>query len=273
MKCLPGHPSEERKVPSPFPGMDPYIESWIWGDFHARLIPAIYDQLSPRLPDRYVASTELFVWRVDESAQERTLTGGPEIFMSESGRSTSATAAAVAAAPINSVLPGVVRKQKHIKVIDRLGRRVVTVIECLSPSNKAGSGDGQAYRLKREEYVSSGLNLVEIDLLRNGIRPPLGNPAPPIVDYYVLVNRGDNAGAFGIWPFSVREAFPSVCVPLDPDVADVTIDLKACFDHVYDIGRYAVQFDYALPPSIPLREPDAAWARELLGSRAAPRDA
>ncbi len=26
-------------MPSPFPGMDPHIESWIWEDFHARWSP------------------------------------------------------------------------------------------------------------------------------------------------------------------------------------------------------------------------------------------
>ena len=253
-------------MPSPFPGMDPYIESWIWGDFHGRLIPAIYDQISPNLPDRYVASTDLFIWRVDKSA-EQLLLGGPDIYVSANQPGESGTNVATLAAPVVTTLPGVVRKQKHIKIIDKAGRRVVTVIECLSPANKVSGEDGIAYRMKREEYIASGINLVEIDLLRAGVRPPLGDPAPPISDYYVLVHRGNEPGRLQIWPFSVREPIPATSIPLDPGVPDLTLDLRACMNHVYDVGRYSRQLDYTKPPLPPLREPDAAWVRELLASR------
>ena len=60
-------------MPSPFPGMDPYIESWIFGSFHSNLITAIYDRLNPRLPKRFIASTELYVWRVDNAESVASL--------------------------------------------------------------------------------------------------------------------------------------------------------------------------------------------------------
>src|SRR5205085_8491389 len=112
---------------------------------------------------------------------------------------------------------------RYIKIIDSEERRIVTVIEVLSPSNKTGSADGQAYRLKREEYIANGINLVEIDLLRSGLRPPLGNPAPPISDYYVLVHRGWEKDRLGIWPISIRDPLPAVPIPLDPDIPDVML--------------------------------------------------
>lgn len=255
-------------MPTPFPGMDPYIESWIWGSFHSNLITAIYDRLNPRLPKRFIASTELFVWRVDNS--ERLLMGGPDVFVSDRDPVPGSGGVATLAAPINTVLPGVVRKQRYVKIIDSEERRVVAVIEILSPSNKTGGEDGQMYRLKREEYLASGISLVEIDLLRAGQRPPLGDPAPPISDYYVLVHRGWERSRIGIWPVSVRESLPLMPIPLDPDVAELTIDLRACIDHVYDFGRYAEQLDYSKPPKPPLREPDATWARDLLASRTNP---
>ncbi len=257
-------------MPSPFPGMDPYIESWIWGDFHSRLIAAIYDRLSPRLPSRYIASTELFIWRVDDLTQERLMLGGPEIYIAKRSRSRGGAAVATVAAPFNTILSGVVRKQKHIKVIDKIGRRVVTVIECLSPSNKSAGDDGQAYRMKRDEYIGSGINLVEIDLLRGGIRLPLGDPAPPISDYYILVNRASEPAHLAIWPFSVRDPMPPAQIPLDADVADIVIDLRACLDHVYDLGRYNEQLSYSKPTSPAMRKPDVAWARKLLANRLNP---
>ncbi|MFO0806804.1 MAG: DUF4058 family protein [Gemmataceae bacterium] len=255
-------------MPSPFPGMDPYLESWIWGEFHSHLITRIYESLNLRLPKRFIASTELYVWRVDDS--QRLLLGGPDVFVSDRDPSPSHGEGAVATleAPIQTTLPGVVKKQRYVKIVDADDRRVVTVIEVLSPSNKSSGEDGQHYRLKREAYIANGVSLVEIDLLRSGQRPPLGDPSPPISDYYLLVHRGWEDSRLGIWPLSIRDPFPlQIPVPLDPDVPDSTLDLRACMDHVYDIGRYSEQLDYTKPPKPPLREPDAAWARELLGPR------
>src|SRR5437867_1545613 len=42
---------------SPFPGMDPYLESH-WGDVHHRLIQYACDALQPRLPEDLVARVE-----------------------------------------------------------------------------------------------------------------------------------------------------------------------------------------------------------------------
>ena len=39
-------------MPSPFPGMDPYIEtSGLWGDFHGSLLAAVRADLNSHLPD------------------------------------------------------------------------------------------------------------------------------------------------------------------------------------------------------------------------------
>ena len=44
-------------MPSPFPGMDPYLEApHMWEDFHARLANEVSDQLTPRLRPRYIAA-------------------------------------------------------------------------------------------------------------------------------------------------------------------------------------------------------------------------
>src|SRR5690242_19345096 len=46
-------------MPTPFPGMDPYLEHPVlWEGVHARLIVALANQLQPRLDPRYVASVE-----------------------------------------------------------------------------------------------------------------------------------------------------------------------------------------------------------------------
>ena len=46
-------------MPSPFPGMDPYIEACgLWGDFHGSLIHGIHGQLADAAPERYLVRTD-----------------------------------------------------------------------------------------------------------------------------------------------------------------------------------------------------------------------
>jgi Protein of unknown function (DUF4058) len=46
-------------MPSPFPGMDPYLEApEFWSEVHNRLIVAIADNLSPKLRPRYRVAVE-----------------------------------------------------------------------------------------------------------------------------------------------------------------------------------------------------------------------
>ena len=42
-------------MPSPFPGMDPYLEGEMWQEFHERLAHQFSAQLMPLLSPRYVA--------------------------------------------------------------------------------------------------------------------------------------------------------------------------------------------------------------------------
>jgi Protein of unknown function (DUF4058) len=42
-------------MPSPFPGMDPYLEGELWQEFHERLSNQISTQLMPKLGAKYVA--------------------------------------------------------------------------------------------------------------------------------------------------------------------------------------------------------------------------
>ena len=62
MDCLEGI------MPSPFPGMDPYLEGYLWPDVHHRLATQISDQLMPHLRPRYVAHIEIQVV-TDESPE------------------------------------------------------------------------------------------------------------------------------------------------------------------------------------------------------------
>ena len=50
-------------MPSPFPGMDPYIEDpFFWSDFHATMMGVMREALNSLLPKKYIAAVERHVW-------------------------------------------------------------------------------------------------------------------------------------------------------------------------------------------------------------------
>ena len=53
-------------MPSPFPGMDPYLEGSLWPDVHASLLPKIRAALVRELPRGYVAQIDQYVWLGEE---------------------------------------------------------------------------------------------------------------------------------------------------------------------------------------------------------------
>jgi hypothetical protein len=160
--------------------------------------------------------------------------------------------------------------QRRLRVWDRAENRVVTAIEILSPCNKTEGPDRNAYLAKRNGYLAAGVNLVELDLLRAGQRPPLGEPPPDPSAYYVLVCRGTRPEETGFWPVGLRDRLPDFPLPLDPEEPDILISLQNLFDGCYDGGRFARRIDYSAPPPVPLPDADAAWARELLAARFLP---
>jgi hypothetical protein len=261
-------------MPSPFPGMDPYLEEpSLWPEFHGALLYCFRAALNAILPPRYAANVDRHVWLHEPDAETRTRIGKPDAYLSEQpgthGEGAGGTATATLPAPAVVTLPVVRREgQRYLRVLDRVNRRVVTVVELLSPSNKDPGPDRDQYLGKRNEYLADGLNLVEIDLLRTGRRPSLGEPLPPPGDYLVFVSRAADFPKAGIWTFTIRDLLPEVPVPLYPEDGFASLALKPCMDRVYDDARYLL--DYTRDPTPPLREPDATWARELLAARAAP---
>lgn len=257
-------------MPSPFPGMDPYLEEpSIWPDCHSGLILAMRAYLTVHLPERYSAWTDRNVWVYEPDTATRSQIKKPDVFVTESHRpGNGAGGVATLEAPARAMLP-VVRREgnRFIRIVDRQSRRVVTAIELLSPANKDPHQDREAYLGKRNLYLATGTNLVEIDLLREGERMPMGEPPPPNADYYVVVIRAVDFPTTAIWHFSVRDPLPPVPVPLNPEDQPVELPLKTCFDRAYDEAPYRKELDYANEAAPPLDEPDATWARELLATR------
>jgi hypothetical protein len=251
--------------------MDPYIESsGRWGDFHGSMIVAMRAALNERLPEGYAAEIDLYVWFHEPDARERRRRMEPDVYVTSEGRTTRTRARGAGGGAVVSdfqrlAFPSVARRRhKYVRVVDLGSNRVVTVIELLSPSNKAGGEDREAYLTKRNETLAGGVSLVEIDLLRGGARLPLSDPPPAIEDYYVLVCRAWEHPQFSIRAFNLRDPLPVVPVPLDREVQDVMLPLRPCADSAYDGGKYLARLPYDQPLSPRPRKRDAAWVRDLL---------
>ena len=256
-------------MPSPFPGMDPFIEaSNRWGDFHLNMLGAFRGELNAMLPRGFAASTEEYLWILEGKAKGRKRRVDPDAFVVAKGKWKESAMAVAPAAPATIVLPVVQRrKRRYLQIVDLESNQVVTVIELLSPSNKKAGKDREAYLAKRGEYLAGPVSLVEIDLLRQGTRLSLGDPPPPSSDYYVLVCRSWEAPRASLWSFNMRDPLPEIPIPLVENVPDVFLSLRTCLDRVYEGGRYDFMLRYDRPLKPRLGKRDAAWVREVLAAR------
>jgi hypothetical protein len=257
-------------MPSPFPGMDPYLESPVyWAGFHTSLNVAIMAGLSSRLPVGYYADVDRHIWVDDELPEDdRFLIGRPDVYISQSDGGTAvATATKMATKPTGRALLKLAAKkrtQRFVKIVDQSDHRFVTVIEVLSPSNKVRGPDRDNYIAKRNEYLTSGIHFVELDLLRGGSRMPMGTPSPVDADYYVMIACAHESPNVSYWAFTVRDTMPVLPIPLKPEDGAIDFELRPCLDRAYEDAGYSRRIDYALTPEPDLRRHDAEWSRSFL---------
>ncbi len=257
-------------MPSPFPGMDPYLEApEIWRGFHHAVAEEIRAQLNAVLSPRYYADVEVHTV-LEEVGVATTKTLYPDAAVLETGVSVSTTTATVAipAAPIQrlAVLPEE-HKMRTVQVRTTAADTLVTALEIVSPVNKRGLGL-DLYRAKRKSLLQTDVHLIEIDLLRGGERPGWEVKEPPLVcEYIVLVNRafrGDIRRS-EIWPVALHEPLPLCPVPLLPPDPDVPLALGEVLASVYQRAAYARRIDYTMPVPPPPLRPDMQrwWAAHL----------
>jgi hypothetical protein len=259
---------------SPFPGMDPYLENpaW-WGGVHDRLIIYLGDVLTTLLPRGYVADIGERVY-VEEAG--RSLYPDAAVLRrrrrsTRSGKSQAAAAVATCDQPwiIEDLTDDPVREPfiQILPVGDE--KRVISIVEILSPANKAPGTDGRRqYLAKQQLILSSATNLVEIDLLRDGehtvaVKRSHLVPCGPF-HYLVNLSRAQKRDRRDVWGFTLQQRLPRIAVPLEGDHADVVINLQKLFTHCYDAGGYRERIDYRRNPVVPLPPTDSAWAVSLL---------
>jgi hypothetical protein len=237
-----------------FPGMDPWLEDpTIWPGFHNWLIAAIADDLAPRLAPRYFVALE---------SRTTVLTGldldlfyRPDFAVHAMERVETRRGAGIAVVERPEI--------QQFAIQEVPGRKLVTVLEILSPTNKKTANARADYLKKRQALIRSRVNFVEIDLLRGGEPMPLEN-SPSGFDYRILVCRAP-AGSRGVlFPFMCTSPIPPIPIPLLPGDAEPILDLHAVTHSLIDRASYDLVIDYTQPPDPPLRPADEAWAAAIV---------
>ena len=255
-------------MPSPFPGMDPHLEGAWWPDFQLLFLGQLLSAIVPRIRTKYIIEAERRVY-LEASPNDPERFIRPDVAIETEPDAPSARAAQTDAArvaePVTLTLPmPAEHREAYLTIRLAKPRRVVTVIEVLSPANKSLRTTGrEVYLAKRDGVLECKTHLVELDLLRGGERLPAVQPLP-VADYYAFVSRGNRRPQVDVYPWGLRQHMPAIPIPLEPEDPDVVLDLQAVFNAVYDRAGYDYSLDYEGPVEPPLADSDAQWAKGLL---------
>jgi hypothetical protein len=250
-----------------FPGMDPYLEEpSLWPGVHAALVIYIRDQLQPLLRPRYIAAVEE---RVYLEGPDREVV--PDLSIRRRPRLSEGVAVAEAPGdgPEVIVVSDLEIHESYIEILDRVtGQKVVTVIEVVSPTNKAPGPGRDSYKDKQYEVRQSDTHLVEIDLLRQG-QSVVAATSDTLrrlgkYDYLVSVERAWRRGRFEVYRRMLRQPLPVINIPLAADDPDVPLQLQDAVAQVYEAGAYRDRIDYTQPCFPPLAGEDQAWADDQI---------
>jgi len=267
-------------MPSPFPGMDPYLEEPArWPDLHHSLITYIRNAIQPQVRPRYHAriGERIYILQPPRALYPDVLLvrrpvrepAPVDVYTQTREAETAVTVEDEELQfPIVFTLPPVEHREPFIEIVHAAGEEVVTVIEVLSPANKA-SGEGQRlYHRKQQEILHSAAHLVEIDLLAEGLHtvavPEEGKASLPPHRYLISVNRAPDEYRFELYPIPLQHRLLHINVPLCEPDPDAVVDLQAVFTQCYDDGGYEDFVDYRRPPQTVLSSEEAAWVDGLL---------
>jgi Protein of unknown function (DUF4058) len=221
-------------MPSPFPGMDPYLENEkLWPDFQHQLINCLYQILLPGLVDRY--------------------------------RARILTREYVTEMPLFTSILRETHREEYIEIRQRTDNHLVTLIEVASPRNKTTATGRRSYHDTRQQARNCNAAMVEIDLSLQGL-PLLESSRDGLPDwnYAITVTRSATPDRYEIYTTTLRKRLPRFKVPLAPDDRDSVLDLQSTFTRCYDQGNFAAAIAYREDPSVPLNEEDRKWVDEWL---------
>jgi hypothetical protein len=266
-------------MPSPFPGMDPFIESNPrWQLFHAWFVRKLAEQALPKAKQLGCwVDVERSVYQQEPSGEvmligEPDQSVGPDSDWNGTSRTGSGGIALAEPKAIHEVVldPALMERFKQDYLVVReysQFTRVLAVLEVLSPGNKSGNY-APRYREKRRRFLASRAHFMEIDFLRDGENPSRELfPELPPTPYFIFVARktglGRNEEGF---PVRLQDPLPLIGLPLGPERPDLPLDLGAAFRDAFDLSIPPGRIHYAEEtiPEPPLSEDDSAWVKQFV---------
>ena len=250
---------------SPFPGMNPWLEGYLWSDVHQDLSSAIKALLAPQIAPKYVArlaiatiqdsspESEIGIMYPDVEIMQRYSEASEPVAVYGGIEATEPTQIVPFKLPISLRIP-------LVEIRDAANNRLITAIEILSPVNKRQPNLAD-YREKIAHLHRNGVHVVEIDLLRRGTRP--FSYSKTAVHYQMMLLRAETPNA-EIWAINVQDKLPILPIPLRAPDGDVVLDIKKALDIIFERSLYHLSIDYAKPPAPPIfSEQDWAWIKQI----------
>lgn len=259
-------------MPSPFPGMNPYLEQpEIWLQVYKWLTILMAQTLNPQLRPNYRVAIEERVY--ETKGDDSLLVGIPDDLVVQSSLTTQTTdktnsintvVATPPVKPVKNTLPMTKTiKEWYLEVRQVETGAVITVIEILSPKNKRPGEDRIKYESKRQKILESLTHLIEIDLLRQGKSMPMDGQ--DIQSHYrIVVSRSSERPQADLYAFNLQQAIPAVPLPLQPQDTEPVINLQDLLHRLYDQGSYDLAINYRIEPTPLLLQADAAWVDNVL---------
>lgn len=240
------------RLTNPFPGHNPFIEQR-WGDFHTAMINEIKNEMQYALPPALRARVEETA--VVEEIGARPVFTRPDVRVFENpGRPQPGGGVAVAEPPAridDDELDRPIllerepdaRVERHIVILDQTtGGRVVTAIELVSPWNKRGKKGRRRYADRQSERLDAGINIVEIDLIRDGRTVTLVRrsnlPGHIRKRHHVCAWTAARPNWTAYWGVEITRRLPIITIPLRPEDPPLKLALQAVYDRCYEAGRY-----------------------------------
>ncbi|MDY6785200.1 MAG: DUF4058 family protein [Cyanobacteriota bacterium] len=261
-------------MPSPFPGMDPYLEHPdFWPGTHHLLISLLTEALVPQIRPKYEVAIEQRIYTINDANEENgksLCVGIPDVGIQRQPNSpnipTGSLATATLTTPTTVTIPMPRKiKQAYLEVREMVNKEVVAAIEILSPVNKRNGEGRETYLKKRARVLGSLTHLIEIDLLRGWEAMPILNN--PIQSHYrVLVSRSDRRPRAELYAVNLDDTLPVFPLPLREEDVEPQINLQQLLGEVYDRAGYDYRINYKLDPMPALSEAEASWAKEQLRS-------
>jgi Protein of unknown function (DUF4058) len=225
-------------MPSPFPGMDPWLESpYIWGDFHHAFACALSTSLNSSLPKGYYSRIN-FRLNADDSKHQYLEVRGSKPNHELSTFIDFATPKNKTTGPERRAY--LRNRAKMLKA--GVGFLEFDFLRGGRPLNDKDDDDDDEDRSSLPEYSI---------VIRSPEKP-------------VRMCR-----TFTLDP---RVRLPSIRVPIREGMQGIDVDIQELFDKVYDSGPYdRGAVDYDKPPDPPLPVELEKWAQECLRKAALPQ--